>query len=1039
MIITDYSIKFRIAAFVLIAVIMVIGGSSYMTLPREGPPDITIPLIFVTSLYEGVAPAEMESLVTIPLEKEFRDLPNVKEITSSSSEGVSAVVIEFTPEQDIDDALQKVKDKIDLARPDLPTDLDEPMVQDINVSTDVPVLIFTLSGHTSLERLKSIAEGLEDEIETIPGVLQATIFGTHEREIRVEVDLERLMAYGLPMSAVSAALVSENATLSAGNVDTAAGEKFQVRVPGEFASVTEMKTLILAVRNGQPIYLSDVAEVLDTHKDISSVSRINGEACVSVMVQKRTGQNTVAIADAARELLGAQDFPPGVSMTVTTDQSKEVRMMLAELENNVASGFILVVAVLVIAMGFRNSLLVGLAIPFSMLISFTVLQLIGYTLNMIVLFSLVLALGMLVDNAIVIVENIFRHHSEGASRIDAARRGASEVAWPVITSTLTTCAAFSPLMFCPGIMGEFMGYLPKTLICTLTASLFVAIVLNPAVCSVIIRKKKVGVETKTQARGRAILDAYEGFLRLMLRRRMLVLVLSFVVFVLTIQVFKKWGQGVELFPDVDPPSLTVQVRYPEGTGIAKTDATLATIEERLVDYPDIEFMVSNAGSLGGGMGASEVGTHVGSITVRFFDFEDRTTSTRATLSRIRDDMPPFPGAEIMVEREEMGPPTGAPVSIEVSGDDFGVLSELAREVQRRVRGIEGLVDLRDDVEDSRPELRFNIDRQRAALLGVNTRMIGGFLRSAVNGMTVSKYRAGEEEYDITVRLPADQRDTALLFEQLSVMSAHGRLVPLSSIGTVEYAGGRGAIKRKDHHRTISIIGNNQDRGVDKILADAKAALADMEVPKGYTIAYTGDNEDMQESGEFLTRSFGLALALIAVVLVIQFNSVLLPGIIMVSVALSLIGVMWGLLICRMKFGVIMTGVGVISLAGVVVNNAIVLIDCISHRQRAGLSVTDAVVAGGRLRLRPVLLTAVTTILGLIPMAIGFSLEIHSFPPHIVTGSETSAWWAPMAIAVIFGLAVATILTLVLVPIMYSLSESLVKQLRWYFRLTPETD
>ncbi len=663
-----------------------------------------------------------------------------------------------------------------------------------------------------------------------------------------------------------------------------------------------------------------------------------------------------------------------------------------------------------------------------MLTAFTAMGVLGFSLNMIVLFSLVLAVGMLVDNAIVIVENIFRLHTEGLTRLEAARRGAGEVAWPVITSTLTTLAAFAPLLFWPDIMGQFMGFLPRTLIIVLTASLFVAIVINPAVCSALIaRGASPGPADKGGGRGARFLTGYERLLRGALAHRGATMLMAFLFLGLTLLAYGLFGKGVELFPEVEPRNATVKVRFPQGTSIEKTDAALRRIEPLLATYEDVEFYLTTVGQVGGmEFGGGPGGTHVGNIHVEFLDAEDRHGSTMDLVERMRRDIGSIPGAELKVEREEEGPPTGAPISIEISGDDFDRLSTISREVIRAVETVPGLVDLQDDFEEAVPELQFVVDRDRAALLGVDTGAIGLFLRTAIFGMESSRFRVDEDEHDITVRLQEGQRQSADLLDRLSIPRGDGVRVPLSSLGRLEYRGGRGAINRVDRKRVVTVTGANQEgRGVDAIIADVRARLEALTLPPGYELKYTGDTEEMNKSGRFLARAFTVAVGLIVVVLVIQFNSVVLPAIILLSVLLSVIGVMWGLIICRMRFGVIMTGVGVISLAGIVVNNAIVLVDCIRQRLAEGLGTTEAVVAAGRLRLRPVLLTALTTVLGLIPMAVGYSLEVHTWPPRIMTGTETSAWWAPMAVSVIFGLTLATGLTLVLVPVMFSLAESLI--------------
>lgn len=1020
MILSNYAIKFRVAVLVFVVVLAIAGTVSYLTLPREGTPDITIPFVFVSAYYEGTAPEEMEKLITIPLEKQLNNVEGIKEVRSTSAENVTSISIEFLAGEDIEQAKQRVKDKVDLAKPDLPPELDEPVVDAFNFSSDYPVYIFTLSGATDLERLKFLAEGLQDQLEQLGGIQSVDLAGIREREIRAEIDLPRMIAYQIPLGLVMSRIAQENVTISAGNLEMA-GDKFQVRIPGEYRLVADMRDLLLAERDGHPTYLTDVAAVTDTFKDLSSISRLNGEPCVSVSLKKRAGVNAVALIRQVKKILADYRLPPDVKLTEVMDQSDYIRSMIEELENNIFTGFVLVVAVLLVFLGVRNAVFVGLAIPLSLLIGFTLMAAAGTTLNMIVLFSLVLATGMLVDNAIVIVENTYRLRTLGLPRKEAARRGASEVAWPVITSTLTTLVAFWPLLYWPDVMGQFMGFLPRTLILVLSASLFVAMVINPALCSFFIQARP----RDAQAHPHWFVAGYERMLRAALRHRAAVLLLGFAFLVLSAQVYARWGNGVELFPDVEPRNATISLKYPQGTSIERTDATLRAIERKLPGHPDVKFFLTTVG--GGGEA-----THQGSLYVEFAEAARRQTNSLALIDAIRRDVGVIPGAEVTVEREEEGPPTGAPVSIEISGDDFETLEQYAADIIREIETVPGLVDLKTDLEKALPEIQFHVDRHRAALLGLDTAQIGQFLRMAIYGVESSQFRADEDEYDITLRLPKGQRDTMNLLDQVFIPVAGGAPVPLSSLGRLEYAGGRGAIQRKQQKRVVTITGNNQDRGVDKILADVKARMAQIPLPRGYAIEYTGDTQEMRESGIFLMKAFGIASGLILVILVIQFNSILLPAIIFFSVILSMIGVMWGLLAFQMRFGVIMTGLGVISLAGIVVNNAIVLIDCALQRQKEGLDAREAIVTAGRLRLRPVLLTAGTTVLGLIPMVAGWSLEIHHWPPKFVAGAESSAWWAPMAVAVLFGLTIATVLTLVLVPAMFSLAEDLAAKLRRRF-------
>ncbi len=1033
MIISDYAIKFRTAVMVLIVVLVVAGVVSYRVLPREGAPDITIPFVFVTVIYEGTAPEDMENLVVRPLERQLIDADNLSSLQSRTLEGVATISLEFISGSDIDMARQHVKDKIDLARPDLPSDLDEPVVQAFNFSTDYPIFIFALSGG-ELDRLKYIAEDLQEQIELVPGVRQAGIAGTREREIRVEVDLNRLIAYDVPMGHLIQRIADENINISAGHLEVA-GNRFQVRVPGEYTLATDLRDILIAQRDGAPFFLRDLAEVSDTYKDLSSISRLNGAPSISLEIRKRNRENSVVLINEVKRIIHDFGIPSDVAVTYVMDQSEYIDMMISELENNIVTGFLLVVCVIFLFMGLRNSLFVAVAIPLSMLIAFTIMNLRGATLNMIVLFSLVLALGMLVDNAIVIVENIYRLRTTGLSRRDAARQGASEVAWPVITSTVTTCMAFAPLLFWPDIMGQFMSFLPLTLITTLGASLFVALVINPALCSIFIAKRR-GKPEKLDAHGvkdSAFVRAYESLLRGAVHHRLAVLFMALLFLFASVEFYMHLGRGVELFPEVDPRNATINVEFPQGTAIERTDDIIRRIEALLPEYADIEFFLATVGQTDvTGFTFGPESTNVGQVFIEFVPYNERQRSSMDLISEIRQRLPVVPGALITIERQEEGPPTGEPVAIEVYGDDFDELAALAARIMRAIESVPGLVDLQSDFEEALPELQFEVARHRAALLGLDTRTVGMFLRTAVFGTEASRFRPAEDEFDITLRLPLQDRDTVELLDRIFIPVPGGDTVPLSSLGTVRYAAGRGAITRKDQRRMITITGNNHQRGVNEIIQEIGEIIDRIPMERGYSVAYTGDTEEMEKSGRFLAQAFLIAIGLILIILVIQFNSVFMPLIIGVSVLLSLIGVMWGLILTGTPFGVIMTGMGVVSLAGIVVNNSIVLMDCIRQRQADGLPSEEAVIVAGKMRLRPVLLTAITTILGLLPMAIGLGIDIHHWPPRIAFGAETSAWWAPMAVAVIFGLAMATLLTLVLVPVMFSLFDTLSQRLKRRF-------
>jgi len=1047
-IISDAAIRNRTTVAVLTVLIAIFGAYSYISLPREASPDVPVPLILVTTVYEGVSPEDVESTVTLKIEKELAGLKGVKEIRSSSAEGVSTITIEFLPDVKIDDAMQYVRDKLDRAKPELPRDAEEPSLTEINFA-DFPILMINITGDISPVALKMIADDLEEALESVPGVLNCEVLGGLEREIRVEMDHDRLTAYGLTVAEILSLVPSENVNISAGGLETP-GMKFNVRVPAEFVEPDEVDQLVVAVRDGKPIYLADVATIRDTFKDRASYSRLwnpvvepggetklVGAETITLTVQKRVGENILYIAEAVKHVIAQfqQRVPAGVRFDITLDQSKDIKAMVADLENNLASGMILVVLVMVLFMGWRPSLIVAVEIPLSMLLSFVVLQMLGYTLNMIVLFSLVMAVGMVVDNAIVIVENIYRHYTLTGNRIQAAMDATAEVAWPVITSTLTTVAAFAPLIFWPGIMGAFMSYLPITLIITLLSSLFVALVINPTFSAVFVS----GRLKEDDQHGR-FMRAYRWLLALALRHGVTTVMLTMVLLACLSVLYYKKGHGVELFPDIDPRRAVVLLRGPQGMNIQQTDQLAAMVEQRLQPFAaDLQRVITNVGSGGGGNpmgGDAGVGEHMASITLEFQDYEKRHRPSAEAIAEIRAALSDIPGVEIKVSKAEQGPPTGAAVTVRFVGEDFKVLEALSDKAKHLIADIPGLVNLRSDHEAARPELAFRVDRRRAMLLGVNTALVGNYLKTAVFGTEVGKYRQLNDEYDITIRLPVHQRDNVDQLFHLQVPNNQGKSVPLSSLGEFTYTGGLGTISRIDQKRVITLTADAEGRLGSEVLADVQARLASLvpELPLGYELRYAGEKEEQDKAQAFLGKAFLMALLLIVLILVAQFNTLIVPGIIMTTVVLSLVGVFAGLLVHKMPFGVIMTGLGVISLAGIVVNNAIVLLDYTRQLRDRGMDLIPAAVEAGATRLRPVLLTAATTILGLVPMATGVSYDFHTFTWS--TRSESSEWWASMAIAVIYGLAFATVLTLVVVPCLYVLSVRGVEWLKCRFSPQP---
>ncbi len=1160
MILSNAAIKNRTTVFVLMLLIIIAGVISYLTLPRESAPEVKLPNVMITTIHEGVAPEDIENGITKEIEKELAGLNGLKEIQSTSAEGVSQINVQFYPDVKIEDALQRVKDKVDLAKPEIDPEAEEPVVTEINIA-EMPIIMVALAG-TSPVQLKDIADELEDEIEAIPGVLEVDVLGALEREIRIEVDPDRLAAYSLTSDELMRLIPAENVNRSAGGLETP-GTKFNVRVPAEFETPEEFFSLPLTSRNGRLIYLRDVATVSDTFKDRVTYSRLDGEDSVTLAIKKRVGANIISIADRVKAILAEArtQLPAKVSVTLTDDRSKDIRMMVLDLENNVMSGLVLVVLVLLVFMGLRSSLIVGLAIPMSMLISFAVLNVMGYTLNMIVLFSLILALGMLVDNAIVIVENIYRHRQAGRGPVQAAMSGTGEVAWPVITSTATTIAAFFPLIFWPDVMGDFMKYLPITVIITLTSSLFVALIINPVIASVLIRK------VPDTGRGEHwFVRGYRHVLRLALSHRLTTVILAVLLFVAVMTVYSRRNAGVELFPELDPKQAFVSIKLPQGTNIRRTNEVTKEVEaiiDRFRTSPDgikqIDNVVTNVGEAGGfSFFGSASGPHVSNINILFPDYEIRmanNTPSMPILRQLRDAIRGIPGADIKVERINEGPPTGDPVSVRLIGEDLDVLEKYGEKIKDKIESVPNLVNLRSDLELARPELSFQVNRARAYRLGVNTALVAGHLQSAVFGRKVGSFRDFNDEYDITIRLPESQRRDIRDLIRLQVPSFSGNPVPITSLGEFQYSPGLGTINRFDQKRVLTVSAFNEGRLPEEVLSDVEDRLATigptklyitdvtdwtallaaldgagplaekpamkrlgemftdqqteairtarqaktltrvhktavidalnrrlrrrsfweglsgttlfrpqdvegmdlpsqatdwlgagldtldnkqrsrfnrivldsalagvirpaetLELPPKYRIEYAGEKEEQQKAQAFLGNAFLFAILAIVCILVTQFNTLSAPLIIMSTVVLSLIGVLTGLLLFDMPFGIIMTGVGVISLAGVVVNNAIVLLEYTRQLQRRGLELIEAAVQAGATRLRPVLLTATTTILGLVPMATGISFDFHKM--QWASASESSQWWASMATAVIFGLAFATILTLLMVPSLY---------------------
>ena len=1116
---TSIALKNKNTVFLLTFLIALFGTLAYRTLPKELFPEVEIPTILVKTIYPGNPPADMENLVTRPLENEIHTISGIRELRSTSTQDNSDIFVEFETGIDIKQALQDVKDAVDRVKGDLPGDLPtDPMVFDIDFS-EFPIININLSGEFSINELKRFADFLQEEVEDIPEISKVEITGIEEREIQINVNPIKLDLYELSFDDIANAISAENVSIAGGSLRFRDNTRWSVRTMGEFTDIRQISDIIIKYEDQQIVYLRDVAEVTDTYADPTSFARLNDQPVVSLQVIKNSGDNllsaTEKIFGVLEEARNNGRLPDELTITITNDQSEEIRNQLSNLENSVIIAVILVVLVLYLFLGLKNALFVGIAIPLSMLLSFMVFGIANIQINMIVLFSLILALGLLVDNAIVAVDNIFRFMERGFSIMEAAKRAIGEIALPIITSTATTLSAFLPLAFWTGITGEFMKYLPLTLIIVLTSSLFVALIIVPVFSYTFFRKGISADKAPQEMRSgkwkrklliigllfiigvffhlggstvagnlfliAAFLFALGQFvlnrLAIVFRKYLLPLMeslytttLSFalrgknpyffvsgtVVFlVAAILFFGARNPNVLFFPENEPQFINILAELPVGTDIEETDRRIRNVEDKVEETiaPYRHIVKSVLTTVGrGAVGEMENNAgetpHRGLITVTFIEFENRGgINTLDIMSKISDALVgQYPGIEFRIEKNMAGPPSGRPINLEVSGADLERLMMLADTIKNRIAqaGIEGIEGLQSDLDTDKPEVMIHIDREAARRFGVSTYSIANTLRTALFGLEVSTFKVGEEEYPIQLRLEEEYRHnlSSLMNQRITFRSqSSGRImqVPVSAVARAEFGKTYGAINRIDRNRVVTLSSNVlPGYNANRINQQIMQVMQDMDLPAGYSYAFTGEQQEQQESMDFLIRALLIAVSLISLILVTQFNSIFKPFIIIGSVVFSTAGVFFGLALFNMDFIIIMMGVGIVSLAGVVVNNAIVLIDYtdyLHNRKRDELNTPEEdflaadvslgiIEQAGNTRFRPVVLTAITTILGLFPLAIGLNINfvtlITDFEPQIYFGGDNARFWGPMSWTVIFGLSVATFLTLVIVPCMYQI-------------------
>lgn len=1099
---SSWAIDNKTTIYLLTIFITLAGIMSYRSIPKEQYPDIVIPTIYVSTVYPGTSPEDMENLVTKHLEKQMKSIAGVKKISSNSIQDFSNVIVEFNTNVSVPIAKQKVKDAVDKAKKDLPNNLPaDPNVVEVEFS-EMPILFVNIAGNYSLSELKKHAEDLQEKIEGLKEITRVDIVGALDREIQIDLDIYKMQASRFTMGDIERAVMYENMTISGGGV-TMDNMKRSLSVSGEFKNIDEIKNLVVTSPTGSKVYLKDIAEVKDGFKEQESYGRLDHKNVITLNVIKRGGENLINASDKINEIVAemkGSSFPKDLSVLITGDQSVKTRVTLHDLINTIIIGFILVTIILMFFMGVTNAIFVGLSVPLSMFIAFLILPSIDFTMNMIVLFSFLLGLGIVVDDAIVVIENTHRIFDNGKVPIkEAAKRAAGEIFLPVFSGTATTLAPFVPLAFWGGVIGKFMHYLPITLIITLTASLIVAYIINPVFAVDFMKpheehdhkapkwNKRFKIITVVFAAlallfyiagsfgmGNFIVTAYliyalfkfvledairvfqeklwpraqafyGRFLDWALERQKTILFATLGLLVLSFMVTAMRSPKVVFFPKAEPNFVYVYATLPVGTSARATDSVAKIIEEKVYkvigdNNPLVESVITNVA-----IGANESRddrapySHKAKVGIGFVEFSKRDgQSTTAVLDRIRSEVKGIPGVQIAVDQEQSGPPTAKAISIEISGDKFEDLITASVRMKDFLDAAEipGVEELKSDLQLNKPEVKIVIDRERANREGISMGQIGSEVRKAVFGLdNPSKYRDANEEYPIQVRYKKEQRNDIEALRNLIItyrdmnMGGMIRQVPLAAFADVQFTSTYAGIKRKHQKRVVTLESNvltgyNPNEVVKKI-QDKAAQFTDL--PSGVTVNLAGEKEEQKETAAFLGSALMISLALIVLILIMQFNSIGRTVIILSEIIFSVIGVLLGLAIFDMDIVIVMTGVGIVALAGIVVRNGILLVEFTDILREQGMGLREAVIEAGRVRMTPVLLTATATILGMIPLAIGLNIDFVTMftelNPKLHFGGDSVAFWEPLSWTIVFGLSFATFITLILVPVMYMMAES----------------
>lgn len=1106
---TSWCINNKTAVYIFTIIVTLMGYSTFNSLPKEQFPDIVVPTIYISTIHPGTTPSDVENLITKPIEKQVKAVSGVKKVTSSSIQDFSAVIVEFNTDVDPDVAKQKVSDAVDKAKSDLPNDLkNDPVVQEIAFS-EFPIMQVNVAGNYDLFQLKDYADDIKDEIESLKEITRVDIIGAPTKEIHIDLDLYKMQSAGITFGDIESTIAQENVNISGGEIrvgDLRRG----IRVIGEFISADQIKDLTVKNAYGNYVYIRDIADVVVSQKEKQDFARLDNKAVISLNVIKRAGQNLISASENINEkieTLKKTKLPSNIDIQITGDQADFTSNQLNELINSVIIGFILVVLILMFFMGVQQAIFVGLAVPLSSLLAILIMPSLGFTLNVVVLFSFLLALGIVVDDAIVVIENTHRiFHQNKYDLKTSAKYAAGEVIIPVFAGTLTTIAPFFPLLFWPGIIGEFMKFMPITLILTLFASLFVAFVINPVFAVDFMTNDEQNAKRKPFKKsmlkpiiylsiialaGYVLGSVALGNLALFVVLSMLLYYFVFdpairkfqksfipsfmakykslinvvikgnnpiklmvgmvVLFIITIFIFAARAPKVDFFPQGEPNFTYVYIKLPIGTDANVTDSITKVIEERVNNAikpsrPMVKSIITNIG-IGAGDPTNPDRTttpHKGKITVAYKQFSQREgLSSTEAMEAIRKAMPKIPGCEITVDKDQGGPPQGKPISIEIAGEEFDSLVAISQRLTRTINlsGIEGIEDLKSDLILNKPEIIVNLDREKAMRQGVSTVTAAMAIRTAVYGKDISKFRESDKESDIVIKLkdeykkkPQDIMNLLIAFRDMN--SGQFKQIPISAIANVGFSNTYSGINRKNQKRIVTLSSNVlTNYNANDINADIRDLLSNINLSEGYSINLSGAQEDQAETASFLGFAMMSALGLVFLILVTQFNSTSKPFIIFITIFLSLIGVLLGFSISGQSMSIVMTGVGVIALAGIVVKNGIILIEFTDELLMRGYKTRNAISEAASTRLTPVILTAATTVLGLVPLAIGLNVNFITLftklDPEFFLGGDSVAFWGPLAWTIIYGLTFSSFLTLVVVPALYIMMYKLKLKIKRY--------